>query len=65
MVIDWGGVATLIGAVGGFITVVGTFIMQVISYRDARRAKREQEEHKQTLAAINTKVDAIVKADTA
>lgn len=63
MTVDWGGIATAIGAFGGFITVVGTFIMQVISYRDERKARLERAVHNDKLDAITSKVDAIAKAD--
>lgn len=60
MGVDFNGVAACIAAIGGLLTVG----MQVISFFDARKARREQAAHKEQLDAINTKVDAIVKADT-
>lgn len=57
---DFNGIAACIGAVGGVATVG----MQVVSFFDARKVKREQERHKEQLDAINAKVDTIVKADT-
>lgn len=62
--VDWRGLATMLGAVGGFCTVIGTLVMQVISFRDARRARIEQEAHKEKLDAISDKVDTIARADT-
>jgi len=57
---DFNGIAACIGAIGGLATVA----MQVITFFDNRRIKREQAAHKETLDAINTKVDTIVRADT-
>jgi len=58
---DFNGIAACIAAIGGLATVS----MQVVSFFDARRAKREQQAHKEQLDAINAKVDTIVKADVA
>lgn len=49
---DWNGIATLIGAVGGFLTVLVTLAIQIINFRDQRRARLEQEAHKQILCNI-------------
>lgn len=56
--IDWGGVAAVIGAVGGFLGVCVNLAFSVINFRDARRAKREQETHKELLCSIATQVGA-------
>ena len=56
MHIDFCGVATLIGAIAGFITVVGSFVMQVINWLDQRRSRKEQEKHKEMLEAISKQV---------
>lgn len=52
MQIDWGGIATVIGAVGGFLTVVATLVMQIISYRDARREKLAARRREVTLNRV-------------
>lgn len=50
--VDWGGVAAVIGAVGGFLGICVNLIFQIINFRDQRRAKREQEQHKELLCNI-------------
>jgi len=52
---DFNGIAACIAAIGGLATVS----MQVISFFDNRRAKREQQQHKEILAAIDNKVSAL------
>jgi hypothetical protein len=61
--VNWQGIATLIGAVGGFLTVLVTLAIQIINFRDARRIRLEQAAHKDLLCAIHTDVQAIKKAD--
>lgn len=53
------GLATLIGSVGGFLTVCVTLAIQIINFRDARRIKLEQEIHKAKLDAIISDVKVI------
>lgn len=62
--IDWGGLATMLGAVGAFIGTLATVAMQIISWQDARRARLEQAAHKEKLDAIAADVSTIKKVDT-
>lgn len=52
MGLDYGGIATLIGACAGAIISVGTFVMQLMNWRDSRR-------HKELLNDIQNKVTTI------
>lgn len=56
--IDWAGVATVIGAVGAFLTVLAGLAMQIINFRDQRRARHEQSIHKDMLENITQKLNA-------
>ena len=56
---DWGGIATLISAVGGFLTVIVGLIFQIINFRDQRKARMEQAVHKEKLDAIAATVQQL------
>ena len=62
--IDWGGIATLVGAVGGFITVMVNVFITIMNWRDNRRLRLEQETHKQLLCNIATQVGADTNVQT-
>lgn len=63
--LDYGGIAAVIGAVGGFLGVCVNLIFAVINFRDQRAAKREQAAHKEKLDAIAVQVGANDTSDTA
>ena len=63
MHVNFDGIATLIGAVSAFIVAIGTFVMQVINWRDNRRSRVEQATHKEMLQAISKQVGAPVNGE--
>lgn len=55
--IPFGGIATLIGAVGGFVTALVAATLNVLNFFEQRR-------HRETLCNIQDKVTAIQKGQT-
>ena len=56
--IDWSGLSVFLGSLGVFLAGFINTIFQVINFIDARRAKKEQAEHKEILGNIAVAVGA-------
>lgn len=63
MPVDWGGVATLVGAVGGFLTVLVNVFITIMNWRDQREAREEAVRHKEILCSIADQVGASPNAN--
>jgi hypothetical protein len=51
--INYVGIAAVLGALGAFFTVIGTFIMQLLVFNQNERAMRMQESNQTALMAAN------------
>ena len=60
--INWGGIAAVIGAVGGFLGICVNLTFQIINFIDMRKARMEQEKHKALLCNIANQVGADTNA---
>lgn len=57
--IDWQGIATVIGAVGGFLTVLVTLGIQIINFRDQRKMRDGDERREAKLDQVHATVTQV------
>lgn len=62
MNVDWSGLGMLVGAIGGFLTVLVNLFITIMNWRDQREAREEAMRHKEILCSIADQVGANTNA---